>query len=308
MYQLVSNAASDLKDWSTVFQSSGQDMGVLNTVNARASLISLVTGKELISCFSKNCYISYNLAPMYGVKTLGVRVNKDNTAGATIPIVGIPPYVSGSLIMGAVASDITSTMHLRGQIEFEVRQTCNATPEHAFLAASVYRLFGHELDLKHARTMEQYNTYANVSDSVISPADLLELTNETDAIEVGDSVRRPGRSETLPSGMQLRMYGKCNVTIEMPTVHVYAWARRETVYRPQMVLASRKKAVTFKVSNSSQFEKHTYNSKAGLTRVKQDFHEAVPEVAPVRPVLAGASTSIVVEDLQDSGAGVVDVE
>nr|UVG55949.1 putative capsid protein [Poaceae Liege totivirus 16] len=308
MYGLVDNFAMDLSDWRDAFISRADELAILGAVEARAALVSFVTGKEIVTCFNNNCFISYDLTPMHTTKFITVDAVYEDGYDPVVRLDAVPAYVSGSLILGAVACDVDSLAHLHSTQTFEVDRYGTATVPDSIKIASIYRLFGHEVLLTHDKSGEVFPVYSNVRDSVVASYEVLARTRPFDMIRVGDSVARKGRHDMIPSAGALYAYGPCHVTIEQPRYDVCGYVNRSAVCRPSIILSSRRKAVVFKVSNTSEFTnaKFQVRNRAGV--VRQDFHEVETEPAPAIPVATGLAAITPALRAHQEGEPVIGVE
>jgi hypothetical protein len=300
MYGMVSNFSEDCADWTDAFVSTDAELGILNTVPARAAMISLVTGKETNSCFTDNCHITFDLSGMYGIKQMVVSEVVDNQHTGTVYFDAVPQYVSGSLLLGAVSSDYPVLHHLHPQQSFSADRNGLVTPEDAAKMANTYRLFGHHLNVEHFRSGELYPTYANSEDSVIAVYELFGRSRTFDIMRVTSSTVRQGRSSDLPDAAHIAQYGECHVSFDQPVIEVSAWKRRKMVHRPVMVVDSRRVATKFHVGATSGFEKTRFVSYNRTGTRRQDFHEAQPELMPAVPIVRGtAAHTIPLEAAQE---------
>jgi hypothetical protein len=292
IFGLFSNYAEDCSQWRNAFCAMSDELAVLNTVDARAALVSLVTGKELVTCFNANCYLSYDTSPMANVVSLEADEVFEPGYDPIIRFDTVPAYVSGSLIIGSVATNIKGLAHLQPDQSFAVDRYGSCSPGEAIILANTYRMFGHEARLEHPQSGEVFPIYANTADATVASYELLARTREFDRIRVSDSVRRKGRSSELPSASLLYQVGRCTVRYLIPTLGVAAWRKRTMVHRPNTMITSRREPVIFRVNNMAEFSssRFTVRNKSGIRR--QDFHEARVEPAPARPVGTSALAPI----------------
>jgi len=292
LYALTDNYATDCADWHSVFISRDAELAILGTQEARAALISLITGKEIITTSTPNCHMTFNLSQMADIKKLQASVVHEAGYDSNIYLHGVPSYVSGSLLLGAAACDTDATCHLKSMYSFSVDKYGTCGVQDALKLASTYRLFGHEVILSHEKSGELYPTYANVSDSVIAAYELMARTRPFDMVRVIDSEPREGRSDLIPAANGLFLHGEVLVTIEMPKIDITSWGKRRTVHRPVMIVQSRRKAVTFKVASTSEYTQTQFKVRNRAEIVRQDFHEAVVLPAPSHPVAQTMAASM----------------
>ncbi|AFH09413.1 capsid protein [Xanthophyllomyces dendrorhous virus L1B] len=291
IYGMVSNFAEDCSDWTDAFISSDAELGILSTVEARPAMISLVTGKETNSCFSNNCFLTYDLSGMYGVKQLIVDEKIDPNHPGVILFDTVPAFVSGSLLMGAVATDYPVLKHLEPHQHIKVERDGLLGAREAAMLANSYRLFGNDVIIEHFRSAEVYPTYANSEECVIATYELFGRTRTFDIMRVSSSYKRTGRTYEIPDATHVRTYGECKLTMDMPVLAVCGWKQRKTVHRPKMMLDSRRVATKFMVGATSGFEKTRFAVYNRRNVMAQGFHEAKAEMAPALPLVRGSAVS-----------------
>jgi hypothetical protein len=308
MFALVDNYATDLLDWRGAYLSRDAELGILGTRDARAALISLVTGKEIITCATPNCYLTFNLSQMAQIDRLVADRVVEPGYPTEVIIHGVPSYVSGSLLLGAVACDTDATAHLKPAYTFEVDRYGTCSVQDALKLASTYRLFGHDVQLSHEHSGEIFPMYANVNDAVVASYELMARTRPFDKVMVLDSERRTGRSDLIPAANCLFTHGQVHVTIEMPKLDVTPWGRRRHVFRPVMMLQSRRKPVTFKVASTSEYSSSHFKVVNKSEVVRQGFHEATMELAPSHPTASTVVASTVAQEDRGADEPALDAE
>ncbi|QJW70334.1 coat protein [Erysiphe necator associated totivirus 5] len=307
LYGLVGNYSRDMIDWRAALSTYDAELAILNTPEAYGALISLISGKEIFTCMNTNCHLTYNLTAMAGFSEV-VPLEVLEQGYPDIKIHALPSFVSGSLFMGSVACPLDSMVHLQSAYTFNVSQYNDVDAIDAAKAASLYRLFGHDVDVVHISTHEKYPVYANVSDATVATYELLARTRDFDRMRLLSSQAREGRTYDLPDVSALSTYGSVSVTIERPTLTVCAWNRRQPVHRPTVVLASRRQAITFKVANTSQYRTAHFNVGRRQDKVQMGFHEVKREVAPSIPQGHTELVGTLAPDPMDLGEPVRSVE
>ncbi|QGY72627.1 putative coat protein [Plasmopara viticola lesion associated toti 1] len=300
LHSMVSNFSRDMRDWRPAVESYDAEMAILATPESRAALVSLVTGKEIFTCMNNNCHITYDLSDMANVKYIADYVPLEEEYPAKLKLDGLPPYVSGSMIMGCVALELQEVAHLHGTYSFQISTYNDLDPVDAGKAASTYRLFGHDTEIVHFRSMEQYPIYANRNDSTIAVHEIINRTRDFDRLKILSSSPRTGRNVDLPGAESLSNYGSVHVTIDRPTLLVLPWQSRRNVFRPAVVMQNNRAAVHFKVGNTSQYKTAHFNIGRVQNMVSQGFHERHLEVAPAHPVISGELAPTKAEDPQAS--------
>jgi hypothetical protein len=297
IYALFANYAEDCSNWRNAFCAMSDELAVLHSVDARAALISLVTGKELVTCFNANCYLTYDTSAMADITQLEVDQVFEIGYDPIVRFDAVPAYVSGSLIIGTVATSIKTLAHLRPEQDFAVDRYGSCDPASAAIISNTYRMFGHDVRLEHTMSGELYPVYANTADATVATFELLSRARDFDKIRVTDSIRRPGRSAELPGASLLHQMGKCTVRYLIPTIGVTAWKKRTMVHRPNTIITSRREAVVFRVSNMAEFSssRFTVRNRGGIRH--QDFHDVRVDPAPVRPIGTAALAPITALDL-----------
>jgi len=300
LYAMVSNFSRDMRDWRPAVESYDAEMAILATPESRAALVSLVTGKEIFTCMNNNCHITYDLSDMANVKYVADFVPLEEDYPSKLKLDGLPPYVSGSMVLGCVALELQEVAHLHGNYSFQVSTYNDLDPVDAGKAASTYRLFGHDTEIVHFRSMEQYPIYANRNDSTIAVHEIINRTRDFDRLKILSSSPRSGRNVDLPGAESLSNYGEVHVTIDRPTLLVLPWQSRRNVFRPAVVMQNNRAAIHFKVGNTSQYKTAHFNIGRVQNMVSQGFHERHLEIAPSHPVISGELAPTKVEDPQAS--------
>jgi hypothetical protein len=296
IYGLVANHSRDMMRWQDAVSGYDSELAILNTPESHSALISLITGKEIFTCLNTNCHVTYDLSGMAGMKSLAVDKVIEPGYADKLMLDYLPSYVSGSLLLGAVACQLDCLAHLHGTYSFDVSEYNDVDPIDACKAASTYRLFGHDLQVVHIKSHEVYPVYANVADATVATYELLGRSRDFDRMRLLSSDRRPGRSSDLPPAQSLSTYGAIHVTIEKPVLSVAAWQRRGQVMRPTVVLQGRRQAIEFKVGNSSQYRTAHFNVGRPKGVVSQGFRERNAEPAPAMPTQSTGDVGIMTAD------------
>jgi hypothetical protein len=163
----------------------------------------------------------------------------------------------------------------------------------AWQLATVYRLFGQEVIVREEKKGVAFTPYANAKECVPAIASFLARTNHRERHVIVDVRARLGRHEYLPSPAILHQLGKWTVTVTTPVLEAVTWQDKRKPLMATMSLPGRGKDVVFKVRAGTSYSQHVMRlSKPRPTnRVEEDFQQAHPDLAPLRPVASEIATT-----------------
>jgi hypothetical protein len=301
LHALVDNYSRGLTDWSNVFQCTDEELSLLTTPMARAACVSAVTGKEFVTCANKAAHLVYDIYPM--AEHLRVTFDEVLEDGyhSFVDLEGPHPYVSGSLVLGTVSGDMATTSHLKALQKFSVDKYGTTSVEGALTAMTAYRLFGHQLQVVHERSGEQYPVYANSRECVVAPTSLLDRTRDYDMLALTDATVRVGRNDNLPHPTTLRGHSDITLTISQPVLQAVSWQRRQQPLSVAMHLPGRRRSVTFKIRAGTAFQQVVMRAKAERATVPQGFQQrgnvTAPELPGPHTALADTTAGVTQQDL-----------
>jgi hypothetical protein len=307
LYSMIDNYARSLDNWRGAFVSFVDEMAILQTVTARAAIISTVFGKDTPSCMNGSMFLSFNVAPMFGVEEIVPYKVHEKGYPQKLSIDMLHPYVSGSLLLGAVSADFDSCQHLHSlqKMELDVRGT--SSPIDTIKIANMYRLFGYDVKAVHSRSGEQYPTYANFRECVVTPAYLLNLPEEYERVVITKRLQREGRSTNVQGIEALTVSRGCTMTIITPTISVVQWQQRSLLPKVTLRRLNRRKPVTFLVD--ANLSMYNVPARAHLGREVRDpsFQRDISVIQPMHPVQILDAGTVAPEDLgEPSHAETVD--
>nr|UVG55925.1 putative capsid protein [Poaceae Liege totivirus 3] len=284
LYSIVDNYSRECVDWRAAFLTGEDEMGVLTQMFARAALISTVVGKDVTTCMNKNCHIRYDISAMAEHDTIAFDIVHDADYPKSVKLEGPVPYVSGSLLLGAVSSDVLAMRHLHSIVTAESDSKGTFSVQGATNLAHIYRLFGQEVELEHERSGEIYNLFAPVHECVISASSILDRTRDFDRVKAPSNTVREGRSSALPPIELFRSPTKISMVISKPNLVLTKYGRRNRPVKPTAMLKQRRQAIKYRVKANVVFERVAMRANTHGKPVKSDFHEVQIEPAPKRPM------------------------
>jgi len=164
--------------------------------------------------------------------------------------------------------------------------------------AQIYRLFGHELEIREEKTELLHQLFAPVQECIIYPTNLLHATRETDKLKLVCSMQRPGRSTTIPDVSALSAGQTIQADYTTPRLSMTHFNKRVLPIAPAMVLPQRTRDIKFRVKGSTVL--HKVKMSAGDHKpVRQDFQRDVTQVAPLLPILRADRVNMQVRTTDD---------
>nr|AFH09415.2 capsid protein [Xanthophyllomyces dendrorhous virus L2] len=307
LHAILSNYASRHENWRSAFLHSHEELAILHDRTVRAALTSVITGKEMVTFMNPNLFVSYDVTPMVNVSKVSFEEVLERGYPSSLPVHGVVPMVSGSLFLSANASDVASQCHLEQGMKVTVDEYGTVSPEDALRVAQMYRMFGHELEIRSEKTEEIHELFAPVQECVIYPSALLYNTRDTDRLKLVSSLRRPGRSSTIPDVSALTAGQTITIDYTIPRIGMHYFNKRVLPIAPSMVLPQRKREITFRVKGHTVLHKVKMNA-SNVTRPVKDFHGGEIQVAPLLPVLRNARVPIQVNQTSEEDVTAEDVE
>jgi hypothetical protein len=294
---LVFNESQKYDDWATVFLSSAGNMAILATPEARAAVISMLVGKEVGTCSNQSAFMSFNLTPMARCTTVTGYETVDPLYPKSLPINYVHPYVSGSLVLGTVSSDLDLVANLHATAQFEVEDTRTLSQLDAWRLATVYRLFGQEVEVREEKHGTSFVPYANSKDLLPPLSSFMDHTNHRERHVIVDCRARMGRHEYLPSPAILHQFSKWTVTVTTPVLEAVSWKDKRKPLMATMTLPGRGKDVKFLVKSGTSYSQHIMRvPQSRVThKLEQDFRQEHPDLAPLRPRVTEIATTALLD-------------
>jgi hypothetical protein len=264
-------------------------MSVLSQLHARAALISIVVGKDVTTCMSHNCHISYDISAMAMQDEVIFDVVHEEGYPNSVKLEGPVPYVSGSLVLGAVSCDVLAMRHLHSIVSAETDDHGTMSVQDGMNLVHIYRLFGHEVELQHYRSGEVYNLFAPAHECVVSPSLLLDRTRDFDMLTAASQFTRPGRNTDLPPVEMFRRGETITLVVSKPNLVLTHYGSRLKPVRPTAMLKKRRQEIKFKVKTNVVIERVVMRSNTHGAARQAGFYSDRIETAPLRPTMQGAA-------------------
>nr|WGM49128.1 coat protein [Umbelopsis gibberispora virus 1] len=288
---LVDNFASGLSDWRLAYLAASDEMSVVRSVNARAAIISFLLDKEVVTYMDGNVNVSYDTTAMADATQIVFDIVHDDTPRVK-QLDGPYPYVSGSLVLGAVSTTLPALQHLVSHGTIMPSAYNDYTPQEAITMTNVYRLFGHDVQPYHVKTGEEYPTFATAHECVICPSAILNNARDFDRLALTESTARAGRTHFLPHSSSIRHRNTFTFTFTTPVLSLNRFGRRTLPCRPSIRVASRRQEIRFTVKSSGTLQ-HVKIAGGGTGRVvRQGFRDVPIRTVPEQPLPSGTGTSV----------------
>jgi hypothetical protein len=285
LYAVVDDYARDMSDWRIGFRSNADTLRVLSSIEMRAAMASSITGKEVVTCMNRNAFLTIDLSPMCEDTTIRMAKVKDTMTPETIALTSPVPYVSGSLILGAVSSQAVVMEHLHGTYKVQFGERGFVTPPEALRVAQIYRIFGHYAQMQHMLSKQDFNVFAPATECVLYPPTLLEPVFENDKIYAKGSIARLGRHDAIPVLESIRFGGTLEVAYSVPNITVMRWQSRTVPVMTATVLRQKKAVLGYRVRGNGILT--NVRMLVRPERVERPgFHTAGTRPAPVQPIVS----------------------
>nr|WNM95054.1 MAG: coat protein [Diaporthe helianthi totivirus 2] len=284
LYSIIDNAISGMSNWRAALQSRENGMEALYSVDMRADILSVIFGKEIETVTSPNAYVTYDPNGIADRKSIQYHDTADGYP-RVVTNDRLFQYVSGSLLCGTLAGTLRADQHLMANQTVKFNDDCTLDSESAVKLANIYRLFGYDTTLAHYRTHEEYRTYANAHEAVISTEPMFtDVDYYRDLVTVVSCEKRTGRSENMIDVTAI-MFGKSlEVLFTQPVLSVTEWGSSVRKVQPTLMLPSRARAVHFKVKGRKVMHEVKMPMRE-LAPPRTDFQRVQTEVAPQNPVV-----------------------
>jgi hypothetical protein len=285
LYAVLHDAARSRDDWRTVFSSVADELQALQTPIMRAAVISAITGREYSSCMNYGCCMYVDTATMADVRELGPVHSPDGSVPSMVKVNALYAPVSGALIIGTLAGDLSVVQHLKAV------QTMGAADvathvfgfEQALVLSSTYRLFGHDIVLEDGYTGVPIQPWANSRECVIEASSIEFDPNTSCKLHVRSSMAREGRSHLLPNVRSLLANGSATLVIQRPTLTMHQWQKRRTLLKPYLLMKREKKKYSFLIKSPINYNAVIFSARSVFKPVKQDFQVATHRPTPLKP-------------------------
>jgi hypothetical protein len=294
---LLEAASHDYDDPFDIMYGGHEYTEVLQSVTAKAAVISMLFDKEVLTNANQSAYITYDITPLRNrvidVGYVGEREGELTTLGT------IPPCVSGSLIMGTVTADVQTLRHLRQRASIAIEPEMLFDQDSAMCLATMYRLFGYDTVMARKWSNVLISNYAAAADCLVSPLPLYSHSTPGDRIQFMSCERRSGRGVAIPEVASVKG-NTITMTHTTPVLDVTQFGRRTKPAVSRVRLAKPSSTVHFKVAASTSFIRQTVMRKADLP-AQSSFQGARVQATPENPVSGEIAITRVPEIQIDTG-------
>jgi len=265
---------------------------------AKAAAVSAITGHEYATCMNYSASARIEHAAIADVEYLTdieiygqVDTHSDIIIGedAHIAITTIHPPVSGALILGTVAGELSAIAHLKSvqRISAITEHRPVFTHEQAIILANVYRLLEHDVTFEDMFRHSIITPYANSRDRVIVPSSVQTTPGMPSHYALLDCERRDGRTHTIPDAFNIVRTGNTDVHISRPSLRIHEWKTKVKQAKPYTSYNNIKKPAVFKIKAGYTYESATFTAKPVKQFVSEvdrpGFRMEVTEATPAKP-------------------------
>jgi hypothetical protein len=238
LYALVHDEARSRSNWRSVFESTANNLSELYTPEMRAFCISNITGHEIPTYMTGGCGMYIDLSNMYTVTAIPVKIDKEGKDRKFIPIDAVYAPVSGSLLLGTYSGDFEVIQHLKSIFSFEGCGISTVYEDVELLKlTTIYRLCGHDITLREARTNKRNTPYANVHECIPEPASVFFDSKSIEVWHPEHNDPREGRTHAMPQLKYILDHNSISIVIQKPNIEpiVYRSATRplDVSYQPK---------------------------------------------------------------------------
>lgn len=284
-YALIDNEARSRSNWRTAFNSKTDYLAALSSPAARACAASVIFGHEVVTNATHGCGVYINTDPMASVTMLAPIEALEDSQGQVQNIDSIFAPVTGCLLIGAVSGDFIATSHLRPMYSIpaglEPRQTISG--EKATQIASLYRLFGHEVDIENVATRRELTPWSNWRECVVEPSSSGFGIGECDMYRVMRNRPREGRNRPIASVHELLNGKGATVNFQKPQIQMSEWQKRTIAVKPYISNVKARREVKFLIKSGFGWHPDTFRAKGVPMTETLDFGEVQPSFAPTTP-------------------------
>nr|UYL95667.1 MAG: capsid protein [Nanning Totiv tick virus 3] len=279
---LAHAASADYQDPFDVFAGGHEYLNVLSSVGAQAAVISALYGKEIPTFSTAAAYVTWDLTALQSPVIDPCYV--DGTGTGSQRLHTVPPFVSGSLVIGTPTADLPYIRHLYQRGQYTIPTKPMFEMEDAIQFATVMRAFGYDTVATIRNTTTVVRPYSTAYDTVISPLPFYELSSPGQELIFDDPRRREGRGGNLPDVWTVPDT-VVTYTRSLPQLEITQRGKWRDTAVPRVILRKPAAKVSFNVVSGAAYIRKTITMKKEVHRVP-DFGLAQIETAPLRPVEA----------------------
>nr|QIP68085.1 coat protein [Erysiphales associated totivirus 22] len=284
LYAIVENAANGVDDWNVVLRGGDENTSLMQGADVRAQLSSIILGKEVTSFSSRNCYLDFDTEVMSDENVCFSALESiDGSTKTEMEIDRPVPYVSGSLLLGVMNVQMEAFEHLQAQQTVNIRQSGRYGRQDLLKLANIYRLFGHEVQVKSQHTRQPVNLWANRRELVLPYFNLASQYDDDALFLISGSTRRRGRADPILNAVFLESESSVQLSLVKPVLKITVYGSR--VERASIFTRRKQKVVTFcpRVRSTGGSTKRVIRGTLPRAPLEQDFHEANVSPRPGTP-------------------------
>jgi hypothetical protein len=301
-YAVIENEVNHDLDWQLSLASRAGGIGLLEQPTTRAAVTSVITGHEVTTCMSEDCFVYINFEHLATICAVVIASSPDgsyNVGQVVVPRM-MPPPTSGCLILGATNAAVPAVYHLTASQQIvDIQNDDDVKYMFAVRLANAYRLFGHEVGFENLDG-EVITPWAPVKELVIDPTSMGRKVGRHYTARPTYSDRRPGRSVPLPAIYEQATHEDMLLTIAKPVLVICPYGSKDRIAQTRVVLTRKPKPITFSVRSTAtaSYRKSEVTVKKGD---QSGFHTATSVVAPRHPGPVEVSSTGPVDMTQISG-------
>jgi hypothetical protein len=258
-YALLEGAAHSYGSWDYAFGGHTTNTAVLSTPSSRPACVSAILQKQFTTVTNLACFYRPEYENLVGRKTVTVDVVKDDTVNYRMEVKEVPPHVTGALALGRITDLFDSTSHLAPtqvikKVDLQDHRTSYRC---AVQLANIYRLFGHDMVFTEYKSGDTIRPFALARSCTITPIGFGRDRDECITYSEVQSVRREGRSFTMPHVDTLGSEDEVRVFIQTPHYSTVEYGNRRNRLMPVVTRRPTELKVLFKVDGGLNVSKVT---------------------------------------------------
>jgi hypothetical protein len=252
-YAVIENEIGNERDWYLSIISRAGGLALLEQPTTRAAVTSIITGQEVSTCMSDDCYMYINFERLARNHSYVVCTSPDGSLKpeSVVDVPYIPPPVSGALITGATNAALPATYHLSPtQHIIDDIGTEDSKYMFSLRLANAYRLFGHMVAFEDDAG-DAVVPWAPVHELIINPVSMKKRPNRKYTLRPMYSERRAGRCIPIPAVYEREQHPEMTLTLAKPVLVICPYGSCDRPAPPRVVLARKPKPIQFSVRSTA---------------------------------------------------------
>jgi hypothetical protein len=307
MYQTYQAAALECEPWEAVFEDLGGNILVKNDALQRASMLSAISGSEVVTLYSNVCNVVFNTERMAGHLDMTEITRKVATNATNYRCIAVPIYTTGSLVIGTVSDPTELLAHLEGA------QVLNMSDDKPYIddntdllkLANVYRIFGYDTEIADVKGNTTRAPWARAHECVIDAYSVLKSEYAKSQHWMNAAYRRPGRSGDFLPLSAVRHGEQMKITFTIPEITVKQFERRVQELKTVKKRRTETKRPLIRVSAQSVVRNVIMRPAQPKKDTRQDFQSDEAKQPPRVPMTI-ARERPTIEDAGGDTTGVED--